>query len=844
MTYSAEVLADSPLAYYRLGEASGTTMTDSSGNGRNGTYSGGVTLGVAGLLTGDANTAADFNGSTQYGDITDGAWMDVTTVTLEAWIKPDDLSALRFIVARDLGNFDGDNGRFWHLRVTSDGKPELIFWASDGGSAQFVTGPTALTVGTRYHLAGTYDGSVGRLYVNGSQVATASASGAIPILPNAAVIRVAGSPPGGQFFDGVIDEVAIYSGALSATRIAVHYAAGASASLYMPDVQVEIAFNAGVRTAAADRVWTDVSTYAELDRGVDIDAWRADEFSTCDANTLRLTLDNRDGRFTPGRAASPYYPNVKIGRPIRVTATPVGGSASVRFVGFIDEWPLEWDGSDQNAYSQVAATSRLARLGNDRKLRSIVEEEILLDSPLAYYPLSEAAGATSAADASGSPSPASLVQKGSGAAVTFGTATGPSTDGLTAASLTGGKHLGLTSPTALATEVSGITIECFLNTSGSNDQVMEAWTPIDAESVQSAADIAIDGSGRVTSSGGTIVGPTVADGLTHHAAVSVTAAGSYVLYSDGASAGSGTLSIGSPVSLSVGANPFGGNAFVGTLAHAAIFNSAVSASRIAAHADAGRTGFAGETPGARFARYASYAGIPAAEVDADAGTSPMAHIDTTDKTVLELLRTVETTEGGVLFDGRDGTLEFRSRSSRYLAASAFTLSVTSQQVEAGMSPKLDRSAIQNDVTATLADGTVTARATNATSVSDYGTKGDDLELATTDTTEPHSAAWWRVNTYAEPTSRVPALAVEILALDAATQALVLAAEPGTRFTVTGLPSQAASSTGDYFVEGASESVSPESYVVTFNVSDATPYVNTLVLDSATRGLLDTNRLAY
>src|SRR5206468_2153811 len=37
---------DGPIAYYRLGEASGTSAADASGNGLTGTYVGGPTLGV------------------------------------------------------------------------------------------------------------------------------------------------------------------------------------------------------------------------------------------------------------------------------------------------------------------------------------------------------------------------------------------------------------------------------------------------------------------------------------------------------------------------------------------------------------------------------------------------------------------------------------------------------------------------------------------------------------------------------------------------------------------------------------------------------------------------------
>src|ERR1051325_11538677 len=58
-TYSAEVLADQPLVYYRLGDGGlgvgYATMLDSSGNARNGVYStsGNVTQGVASALLSD-----------------------------------------------------------------------------------------------------------------------------------------------------------------------------------------------------------------------------------------------------------------------------------------------------------------------------------------------------------------------------------------------------------------------------------------------------------------------------------------------------------------------------------------------------------------------------------------------------------------------------------------------------------------------------------------------------------------------------------------------------------------------------------------------------------------------
>jgi hypothetical protein len=88
MTYSSEVLADSPLCFLRLGEASGTTAADSSGNSHAGTYAASPTLGATGLIAGDSDTAVTFNGSSQYVSIDNSSgWADGTSFTAEIWVK-------------------------------------------------------------------------------------------------------------------------------------------------------------------------------------------------------------------------------------------------------------------------------------------------------------------------------------------------------------------------------------------------------------------------------------------------------------------------------------------------------------------------------------------------------------------------------------------------------------------------------------------------------------------------------------------------------------------------------------------------------------------------------------
>src|SRR5207247_1815173 len=85
--YSSTVLADQPAGYWRLGEASGTAASDSSGNGNGGAIGGGVTLGAAGALTADTNTAMQFDGTSGAVEVPSSTSLSPTVaVTMEAWI--------------------------------------------------------------------------------------------------------------------------------------------------------------------------------------------------------------------------------------------------------------------------------------------------------------------------------------------------------------------------------------------------------------------------------------------------------------------------------------------------------------------------------------------------------------------------------------------------------------------------------------------------------------------------------------------------------------------------------------------------------------------------------------
>lgn len=598
---------------------------------------------------------------------------------------------------------------------------------------------------------------------------------------------------------------------------------------YVPDVTVEIAFNAGYSTPEADRVWTDVSDWVDGDQTFTINRGRGDEFNTAEASRLTgLRLDNTDGRFTAERPASPYYPNVKIGRPIRVTSTPLGGTPSVRFVGYIDQWPVEWAGTGAHATATITAASRMARLGFDAKIRTLMDE-FLAAAPRNFWPLQD----TSYPFADGNYSylnplvgPA-LLAAPLGQEPDLSIPAGLLVDGNAAQFAGTRRRLNAYSSYGFAPlrPADGVSFEGFLTIdSGSATDKLIVWL----EDIPGDLHLRFSYSalGHVyvylyeTSSGTAIVLRALEDvvfGRAFHFAVTVVGQ-TVSLYLDGSlqdqqtgawtGAGWDALIVGGEVPtgfafrishLAVNANPTG------------LFERAMAGSI-----------FYDDTASERIARYAEkIALIAPAELNLDPDTNPVTAIDIAGKTALEAMRAVETTEGGVLFDSRENRLTFHSRARRFAELSSFTLDIGAHEVESGVAPKLDRSTLVNDIAVKTTTGEASG-ASNAASIADYGYARTSVELATT-LDAAVAAATWDVNVYGEPRPRIPALVVDLLPLSTTRQSDLLDLDVSSRVTVENFPDQASATSMDFMVEGCTESINSRLYSLSFNVSPASIY---------------------
>jgi len=203
--------------YWNFNEGSGSTAKDFIETAPTGSI-----VGSPSWVPGKQGTALSFNGSSQYTDIP--LTVNYPAITVSAWFKAASLSVSNSrIVANDhtdtAGHMDG-----FQLMFNSGGATGF-FDVGNGSTEGRATWSQQLSTGTWYHYVGVYDGSHVYAYLNGVQVASASyAGGAIASSPFD--VNIGRNPQyAGDYFSGVVDDVRIYSRAMSAGEVAALYTA-------------------------------------------------------------------------------------------------------------------------------------------------------------------------------------------------------------------------------------------------------------------------------------------------------------------------------------------------------------------------------------------------------------------------------------------------------------------------------------------------------------------------------------------------------------------------------------------------------------------------------------------
>jgi len=283
------------VGWWRFDEGTGTVASDSSGNGNNGTFNGDPEW-VAGHFGG----ALEFDGT--------GDWLDCGTgqslrlggaVTMTAWIKVNVLNLDHKVG----GNQNNSNGGY-KMTAYSNNKIEFeIRTAANAGTLNRNTvGGTILAVGEWYHVAGVYSQQGGyiRTYVNGvldRELATTAVLGVSP-----GPFRIGCEPfnTGGYNFNGAMDDIRVYSTALTEGEILAAMVGGKGYPYAMSPNPADGALHADT--------WVTLS-WKPGDFAVSHDVYLGDNFADVNSGAAGAFRGNQTGTFYVAGFPGFAYPN-------------------------------------------------------------------------------------------------------------------------------------------------------------------------------------------------------------------------------------------------------------------------------------------------------------------------------------------------------------------------------------------------------------------------------------------------------------------------------------------------------------------------------------------------------
>ena len=184
----------------------GDSVKDLSGNNNHGKIQG-----KPRSVTGKIKTALELNGSSDWVSVEHNASIaNFDQLSISAWIKLIKVNAWTAVIEKGVH----EN---WSYGFFLEPDSTLSFYVSQkGNKLACCIGDYKIKPAEWYHIAGTYDGKLAKLWVNGKVEAEMAATG--PLHPTDGLplaIGARGKGDGESFFNGIIDEVTLWNSVVS-----------------------------------------------------------------------------------------------------------------------------------------------------------------------------------------------------------------------------------------------------------------------------------------------------------------------------------------------------------------------------------------------------------------------------------------------------------------------------------------------------------------------------------------------------------------------------------------------------------------------------------------------------
>lgn len=619
----------------------------------------------------------------------------------------------------------------------------------------------------------------------------------------------------------------------------------------------------------ADGDWCDITHYVESGQCSRGRQYEIDRFQ---AGSLRLTLIATTRLFDAEHVTGPFYPYLVPMRQVRVSAVWSGTRYPV-WRGYITDWG-ETVEQDAKFVTTIQARDAFALLERIELPSSAWALEVQKDSPILWFRLGETDTVRVTDSSEGgnygiydnvAQGATGLVVNDADGAVTFDVGTD--------------QRVWVQSPTLI--DDYPFTVSIMAQTSSANSDhiktLFSGWdgfvAGIDRLNLRIDYASGPAGAGRVVSS---VVGSNntdtrsvastiqVDDDQPHHIAVVYASASSQLVYVDGVdvtdviSAGTPTWTLGASYGFGyyIGNTPdltVGDYGFIGTLDEVAVFDSALSAARLAAHSLAAIDGWEGDDTGTRVGRFLDAIDWPTTLRDVDTGISILGPASWSAGTsALAVLQAWADTEIGLFYTDKDGKIVWKSRHGPLLDSTSTTSQATFGDAHSAATLKFsdvamprDEALIRNPVRASRRDG-VTVEAKDAAGITKYGNRAwsapnseDQLDSVIRD-----RAIWYRER-FKEMRTRLRQMTLQPRKATGLWPQ-VFGREIGERITVSRTPlGLNAEVSVPQIIERVEHVFTPKSWTTVFGGSPVDPNVGDyLILDDATYGLLDTGVLAY
>ena len=487
LDYPSTVLADHPLAYYRLEETSGYVAADSSASGAfpadyivNGAF---PFLGWPGIDT-NAIAVSSSLGFANY--VSAGYYPEFNQpgpFSFEVWARP-----VSFPTGGDYRCPIGNSAAYstatqsgWYVYQTP--APGSTFALVTPTGDVFITYPN-YTLNTWYYLAGTYDGTNMSFYVNGVLVGTQAASAYVAnSVNNAGACTFALGQRGAGYgnWDGELDEGAFYTNALTLAQIQSHYEAGTN--MFRANTEPPLIFTEPASASVNAGQTAQFSVLADGAGPLTYQWYRGTSsipgetnatysFTTIlgdDGSTYSVAITNSFGYAISTEATLTVTASLEIVAPLTSITRYVGSAAAFEIVAkgagpityqwrdFSDSSPIPGQTNsvlwlpnvqltDNNRFVYVTVSNPFTSIDSIPALLTVQDRPVnvpvngyakvvMADGPIAFWQLDEPSGSTVAVDTAGSFDGSYVAGSGS---FTFGAPTGIPNDTNAALGVTGG----------------------------------------------------------------------------------------------------------------------------------------------------------------------------------------------------------------------------------------------------------------------------------------------------------------------------------------------------------------------------------------------------------------------